>query len=73
MGDLNAKVGASREYYIVGPHGLGDGNARGDSWVEWCITNVQCIMNTWFQNHPRRLWTWVSPDGNTKNQVDYVT
>ena len=52
---------------------MGDRNARGDCWVEWCIANDQCIMNTWFQNHARRLWTWVSPDGSTKNQVDYVT
>ena len=25
-----------------------------------------------FQKHPRRLFTWTSPDGNTKNQIDYV-
>ena len=43
------------------------------SWVEWCTTNVQCVMNTWFKNHHRRLWTWLSPDGHTKNQVDYFT
>ena len=30
------------------------------------------IGNTWFKQHPRRLWTWKSPDDNTKNQIDYI-
>ena len=29
-------------------------------------------MNTIFQKHSRRLFTWTSRDGNTKNQIDYV-
>ena len=73
IGDLNAKVGNGRESYVVGPYGLGERNANGDNWVEWCMANGHCIMNTWFKNHPRRLWTWVSPDGETKNQIDYIT
>lgn len=30
-------------------------------------------LNTWFQHHPRRLWTRKSPDGKTRNQIDYIT
>ena len=72
MGDLNAKVGQGRYEDIVGPHGLGERNERGDKWIEWCKENDQIILNTWFQQHPRRLWTWKSPAGNVKNQIDYV-
>ena len=30
-------------------------------------------MNTWFTKHPKYLWTWKSPDSQTKNQIDYIT
>ena len=30
-------------------------------------------MNTWFTKHPRKLLTWKSPDGITRNQIDYIT
>ena len=73
MGDINAKVGKGRQQDIVGPHGLGRRNERGDTWVQWCEQNDQIITNTWFEHNPRRLWTWRSPDDNTKNQIDYIT
>ena len=28
-------------------------------------------MNTQFQKKAGRRWTWRSPDGNTKNEIDY--
>ena len=31
--------------------------------------NDLVITNTWFQEHPRRLWTWKSPDDNTKTKL----
>ena len=29
------------------------------------------IANTLFQQHKRRLYTWISPDGQHQNQIDY--
>ena len=29
-------------------------------------------MNTQFQKKVGRRWTWRSPDGNTKNEIDYI-
>lgn len=73
MGDLNAKVGKGPRGKAAGPHGLGERNERGDRWVEWCEGNNMIITNTWFQNHPRRIWTWKSPGDSTRNQIDYIT
>ena len=38
MGDMNAKVGSEQDplKQIVGGHGLGERNERGNLWVEWC-------------------------------------
>ena len=30
------------------------------------------IANMLFQQHKRRLYTWTSPDGQHRNQIDYV-
>ena len=30
------------------------------------------IMNTPFQKKAGRRWTWRSPDGHTKNEIDYI-
>ena len=73
MGDLNATVGRERHTEIVGSEGLGKMNGRGENLMEWCEQNDQIIMNTWFTKHPRKLWTWKSPGGITRNQIDYIT
>ena len=73
MGDWNAKVGSGRDGDVVGPFGLGDRNDRGNQFVEWCSNRDQIILNTWFQHHPRRLWTWKSPGDRVRNQIDYIT
>ena len=30
------------------------------------------FVNTLFQQHKRRLYTWTSPDGQYQNQIDYI-
>ncbi|XP_055447344.1 uncharacterized protein LOC129659703 isoform X4 [Bubalus kerabau] len=34
--------------------------------------NPLVITNTLFQQHKRRLYTWTSPDGQHRNQIDYI-
>ena len=34
--------------------------------------NALVITNTLFQQHKRRLYTWTSPDGQHRNQIDYI-
>ncbi|GFO30355.1 craniofacial development protein 2-like [Plakobranchus ocellatus] len=72
MGDFNAKVGTDKVDDIVGKHGLGIRNERGEELIEWCQTNDIIVGNTWFQQPPRRKWTWKSPGDETRNQIDYM-
>ena len=72
MGDWNAKIGRTEKSECVGQYGLGTRNERGDKLEEFCMANGLVIGNTLFQHHPRRLWTWASPDGITRNQIDYI-
>ena len=43
--------------------GLGERNERGSRLVEFALSNQLAIKNTMFEKHPRRLYTWTSPDG----------
>ena len=40
--------------------------------IEFCQENTLVIANTLFQKHKRRLYTWTSPDGQHRNQIDYI-
>ena len=40
--------------------------------MEFCQENALVIANTFFQQHKRRLYTWTSPDGQHRNQIDYI-
>ena len=40
--------------------------------LDFCLENQLVVGNSLFKQHPRRLFTWTSPDGKTKNQIDYI-
>ena len=72
-GDFNAKVGGqSTNKNVMGNCGLGNQNERGEMLIYFCQENHLIILNTFFKQHPRRLYTWTSPDHNTMNQIDYI-
>ena len=45
---------------------------RDDTLVEWATSRKYKIMNTMFQKIAGRGWTWKSPNGVTKTEIDYV-
>lgn len=72
QGDFNAKVGKELSACgIFGCFGLGERNENGDRLVEFCQEDNYVILNTCYQQHPRRLYTWTSPGGLYRNQIDY--
>ena len=72
IGDWNATVGSQETHGGTGKFGLGVQNEAGQRPIEFCQENVQIIANTLFQQHRRRLYTETSPDGQHRNQIDYI-
>ena len=72
MGDFNAQVGNQRDQKIVGPFGKGVRNDNGDKLVDFCKQHKVVIANTWFEQKESSRHTWTSPDGNIKNQIDFI-
>ena len=72
VGDWNAKVGSQETPGVTAKFGLGIWNEAGQRLTEFCQENTLVIANTLFQQHKRRLYTWTSPDGQHRNQVDYI-
>ena len=73
MGDFNAKTGDKHDPENgVGHFGLGQRNTSGSTLADFCKTNNLILTNTCFDNPKRRRYTWVSPDGTCRNQIDYI-
>ena len=71
-GDWNAKVGSQETPGVTGKFGLGVQNKAGQRLIEFSQENTLVIANTLFQQHKRSLYTWTSPDGQHRNQIDYI-
>ena len=63
IGDWNAKVGSQEILGVTSKFGLGVQNEAGQRLTEFCQENALVIANTLFQQHKRRLYTWISSDG----------
>ena len=72
IGDWNAKVGSQEIPGVAGNFGLGVQNEVEQRLTEFCQENTLIVANTLFQQHKRRLYTWTSPDGQLRNQIDYI-
>ena len=72
IGDWNAKVGSQETPGVTGKFGLGIRIEAGQRLIESCQENALVIANTLFQQHKRGLYTWTLPDGQHRNQIDYI-
>ena len=72
IGDWNAKVGSQETLGVTGKFGLGEQNEAEQRLTELCQVKAIVIANILFQQHKRRLYTLTSPDGQYRNQIDYI-
>ena len=57
---------------VTGKFGLGEQNEAEQRLTELCQVKAIVIANILFQQHKRRLYTLTSPDGQYRNQIDYI-
>ena len=72
IGYWNAKVVSADTPGVTGKFRHGVHTEAGPRLIEFCQENALIITNTLFQQHKRRLYTWTSPDGQYRNQIDYI-
>ena len=70
--DWNAKIESQETPGVTDKVGLGVQNEAQQRLIEFCQENTLVIASTLFQPHERRLYTWTSPDGQYRNQIDYI-
>ena len=57
---------------VTGKFGFGVWNEARQRLIEFFQENTLVISNTLFQQHKRRHYRWTSPEGQHRNQVDYI-
>ncbi|KAJ2948735.1 hypothetical protein O0L34_g7995 [Tuta absoluta] len=74
MGDFNAQTGIRKqgEENILGMHCQGRRTRNGEKLVNLALENQLVILNTYFKKRQNNRWTWVSPDGEHRNEIDFI-
>ena len=72
FGNWNAKGESQEIPGVTGKFGFGVQNEAGQRPIEFCQENTLVIANNLFQQYKRRFYTWTSPDGQHRNQTDYI-
>jgi hypothetical protein len=73
LGDFNATLGKPiPEEVLIGPHSLGERNDNGDRFYAFLEHHNLVAVNTFFRHKRRHLVTWLSPDGRTRKQLDFI-
>ncbi|KAK6755318.1 hypothetical protein RB195_013971 [Necator americanus] len=73
VGDFNAKLGkATEEEYRIGTFGLGDRNENGNRLAGLLSAARLFHGNSLFMKKDHRRWTWESPNGATRAEIDHI-
>ena len=69
---LKWKSRKSRDTGVTGKFGLRVQNEARQRLGEFYQQSALVKANSLFQQHKRRLYTWTSPDGQYRKQMDYI-
>ena len=76
MGDFNGQIGTytPEEKATLGPYSYNDKprSKNGNKIVNFAQANNLTILNTKYKKNKKNMWTWLSPDGKSKNQIDFI-
>ena len=72
IGNWNAKIRSQEITGVTGKFRLGVQNKEDQRLTQFCQDNIVVTVNTLFQLHKRRLYTWTSLDGQHQHQIDYI-
>ncbi|CAH8462827.1 unnamed protein product [Heterobilharzia americana] len=72
---MNAKLGGDNtgRELTMGREALGEMNENGELFAEFCAFNDLVIGGSVFRHKDIHKATWISPDGHTKNQIDFIS
>ena len=72
MGDWNAKIGnEGQKHPNIGKFTIGNTNENGEKLINFMLKFNLKLGGSYFKKRAGRKWTWLSPDGNTKNEIDH--
>ncbi|KAK2726524.1 hypothetical protein QYM36_000826 [Artemia franciscana] len=71
--DFNAKIGYNRKYcpQSMGFHGLGNRSENDELLIDFTLSNDLVIGGNLFQYLDINKYSWTSPDGITRNQINH--
>lgn len=74
MGDFNSQIGCQQEgeKNVIGLYSQGKRNKNGQKLIDLALESNLRIMNTYYKKKINRKWTWISPDGKHKNEIDFI-
>ena len=73
--DMNAKINKRHSLeHVIGPHGSADESNDNGEWMQlFCSINNIYIRNMFFTHKNIHKKMWQSPDGNTCNEIYYIS
>ncbi|PZC72845.1 hypothetical protein B5X24_HaOG210520 [Helicoverpa armigera] len=74
VGDFNAQIGSksNKDEFVLGNYSSGYRNDNGQRLVNFSYAYNLKIMNSFYKKRKSRKWTWISPNGRDKNEIDFI-
>ncbi|KAL0830991.1 hypothetical protein ABMA28_001879 [Loxostege sticticalis] len=74
MGDFNSQIGErqTNDKNVLGAFSTGKRNNNGQRLVDLAQAHHLKIMNSFFKKGKNKKWTWISPNGEVRNEIDYI-